>query len=361
MKIVPILVAYHSAHWLGVAIESYLEHFPGDRLLVVDNNPRRGEIGWAPECTRERAWLASHPSVLLIDNPAPPDGLLNNRTHGAAMDVALDWARAQGADVLLHLEPDCLVTGRQWRENLLAALDAGAWMAGGYRQCHGPIHPTPSAWRIADVKASFKITPWKGRDELHPRFHELVDVESLKNDNSPMGIWIGWTRHWDTGHKAWFEAALHSRAALVETPGFKHYWHGSQERRYSPATLAQLFPEVLPYLNAARERRQNRPIEECAFRHAVAARGMSEFARCRLLQDISGVTAEDACLVHRDACRACSESWAPSVDEPNPVVASLLYELADRVIDQHGMPGCTANKASKLKELAETNLDVEWP
>jgi hypothetical protein len=234
-------------------------------------------------------------------------------------------------------------------------------MAGGYRQGHGPIHPTPTAWRIAEVKASFKITPWKDRDELHPRFHELVDVESLVNDKSPMGIWIGWTRHWDTGHKAWFEAALHGRAALVDTPGFKHYWHGSQERRFSPATLARLFPEVLPYLQVARGRRKVRPIEACGFRNEVAAGGSSEYARCRLLQDLSGVTTPDGSLVHRDACRACCESWAPSADELNPVVASLLFELASRAVDQGGMPGCTAVRASEIRELAETNLDLECP
>src|ERR1700704_5605477 len=100
MEIVPILVAYHSANWIGVAIESYLEQFPSERLLVVDNNPRRGEVGWMPDCARERAWLASHPGVILIDNPDSPDGALKNRTHGAAMDVALDWGRQCSADVL---------------------------------------------------------------------------------------------------------------------------------------------------------------------------------------------------------------------------------------------------------------------
>src|SRR5262249_49259367 len=118
MEVAGVLVAYHSAQWIGIAVESYLEHFPGERLLVVDNNPRREEIGWLPDCARERAWLTSHPAITLIDNPQPPDGLLQNRTHGAALDVALQWLRHHGAGVMVHLEPDCLVTSRQWRDNL---------------------------------------------------------------------------------------------------------------------------------------------------------------------------------------------------------------------------------------------------
>src|SRR5262245_65863364 len=109
MEVVPVLVAYHSADWIRVAVESYLEHFPNDRLLVVDNNPRRGEAGWMPACARERAWLAAHPGVVLVDNPAPPDGVLRNRTHGAGMDVALAWCQSAGSRVMVHFEPDCLV------------------------------------------------------------------------------------------------------------------------------------------------------------------------------------------------------------------------------------------------------------
>ena len=47
-RVVPALVAYHSADWIQVAIASYLEHFPADRILVVDNNPRRGEPRLGP-------------------------------------------------------------------------------------------------------------------------------------------------------------------------------------------------------------------------------------------------------------------------------------------------------------------------
>jgi hypothetical protein len=360
MEIVPILVAFHSAHWIRVAVESYLEYFPEDRLLVVDNNPRRGEEGWLPECTREREWLAAHPGVVLIDNPAPPDGLLKNRTHGAGMDLALAWCRRHGTRVMVHLEPDCLVAGRSWRDNLLRALNRGAWMAGGVRQCHGPIHPTPTAWRVDAVRASFTITPWEGSDERHARFGELVDLAALKKDSSPMGVWIGWTRHWDTGHKAWFEAAVHDRAALVETPGFTHYWHGSHERRLSEAGLIARYPEVCPYLERARSRVKPPPIEQCPYRAHPREEAGVEVARCRLLQEVSGVKEEELCMVRRDACAACRETFTPSVQEVNPVVASLLFNLAGRVLEQSGVPGCDAGQAAALQQRAEADLDVDW-
>jgi hypothetical protein len=361
MDLVPTLVAYHSVHWMWVAVESYLEQFPGERLLVIDNNPKRGEAGWTPDCERERHWLAAHPGVVLVDNPAPPDGLLANRTHGAAMDLALDWCRRRAADVMVHLEPDCLVTGRRWRDNLVGALAGGAWMAGSVRQCHGPIHPTPSAWRVGEVRASFKITPWRGADERHPRFAGLMDLEALKHDRSPMGVWIGWTCHWDTAHKAWFEAAVCDLAALVEAPGIRHYWHGSQERRLSARTLAAWYPEVAPYLERGRRRAAPEEVEGCPHRHAVRKNGRGELATCGLLERVSGLRAPDLCAVGRDACRACRSCWPPAADNLNPVVASLLFRLAGRVVERGGVPGCAVADAERLMAAVEPDLHFELP
>jgi hypothetical protein len=361
MQIVPILVAYHSDSWIRVAVESYLDHFPLERLVVVDNNPRRDEIGWLPECAREHEWLAAHPGVILIDNPAPPDGLLENRTHGAGMDLALAWCRNHGARVMVHVEPDCLIDGTRWRANLLDALDRGAWMAGSVRQCHGPIHPTPSAWQIDQVRASFTIIPWKGPDEQHQRFAELVDPAALEEDRSPMGVWIGWTCHWDTAHKAWFEAALQDRAALVDAPDFTHFWHGSYDRRLSHAALAARHPQTRPYLERARLRAEPRSVERCPYREGSRTMKGVQLARCRLLEELSGVTDEELCLVRRDVCTACSAALAPSPQAVNPVIAGLLFDLAGRALAAGGLPGCDVERAAALQQNAEKNLDIEWP
>ena len=155
MRVVPVLVAYFTADWIRVALTSYLHHFPDDRVLVVDNNPSRGEVGWLPMCERERHWLRSHPRVDFLANPLLPSPVDGYTPHGLGMDAALAWCRDRGADVLLHFEPDCVIEGRQWRENLLGAISEGAWMAGSVRKAFGPIHPTPSAWRVDQVHGSF--------------------------------------------------------------------------------------------------------------------------------------------------------------------------------------------------------------
>src|ERR1044072_5720923 len=103
MEAVPVLVSYHTIYWVRVAVGSYLEHFPGDRILVVDNNPKRGESGWGPACERERRWLASHPSIILLATPAPAPSSWR-RSHGAGLDLALEWCRRNGKPVLLVME-----------------------------------------------------------------------------------------------------------------------------------------------------------------------------------------------------------------------------------------------------------------
>src|SRR5262249_35261327 len=150
----------------------YLHHFPEDRVLVVDNNPRRGEVGWVPGCERERHWLRAHPRVDHLANPSGPDGRLGTRTHGLGVDAGVAWCRERGVDVMVHFEPDCLVEGRTWRENLVDAIGRGAWMAGSFRKAYGPIHPTPTAWRVDELRTSFRVQD-RAPDSANPRYAAL--------------------------------------------------------------------------------------------------------------------------------------------------------------------------------------------
>ena len=188
MVVFPVIVAFHTADWLPIAVESYLSQFPADRILVVDNNPQPGETGWSATCRRERRWLYSHPKIDVIHRHANCAGIPAQRTHGDGMDLAFDWCRSRGADVMLHIEPDCLVTGRAWRENLVGAIEEGAWMAGAHRKPWGPIHPTPSAWLVREVRTSFAIQ-YRPRPVAHPRFSELVNLEVLRAAAEPEGCW----------------------------------------------------------------------------------------------------------------------------------------------------------------------------
>ena len=240
MNTVTVLVAYHTPAWIKVAVTSYGRVFP-DRLLVVDNNPQSGEPGWDPSCEAERQWLRRHPQIDVVAGPEP-------RTHGSGLNAALAWCRQHGTDVMIHIEPDCVVTGPEWRNNLLDAIRRGSWMAGAERKRYGPIHATPSAWLVSRVQDSFDAQPRAG-DQHHPRFHELIDWERLKNSAIREGSWTFFEAQWDTAQKAWFRAAIVDRAALVETPDFKHYWLGSTRNRFSDEQLIATFPELAAYVD----------------------------------------------------------------------------------------------------------------
>ncbi len=57
----------------------------------------------------------------------------------------------------------------------------------------------------------------------------------------------------------------------------------------------------------------------------------------------------------------------PTPQEINPVLASFLFGLTDRVIKRNGVPGCDPAKAHALQTWAETQLDndptavEQWP
>jgi hypothetical protein len=80
-------------------------------------------------------------------------------------------------------------------------------------------------------------------------------------------------------------------------------------------------------------------------------------AQCRLLVEILGSGAEGVGCVARDACECCCRSFPASLQAINPVVASLLYDRADRIIAAEGVAGCDRAKAERLRAWAEEHLD----
>lgn len=97
-------------------------------------------------------------------------------------------------------------------------------------------------------------------------------------------------------------------------------------------------------------------VETCPYRRLPP--GAATAARCELLQMVSGVTIPDLCQVESDACQACCESFPPTIDAWNPVVASLLFGLAERVVAQGGVSGCSAAQAVELQQAVTNALDV---
>lgn len=215
--------------WTRISVGSFREHFPDHPLIVVDHNNN------APE----REFILSS-GALLLDNPG-------KHTHGGGMDHALRWCLDNGHDVMVHFEPDCLITGRKWYDNLLEAIEDGYWMAGTVRIPFGPIHPCPSAWLCKTISRSFHVHH-KGDDYLHPNYAHVIDNVDLTNwlnrvppDWTHAEWYDFWVNHWDAGGKNWFEAAVEGRAELVNGDGIHHYWYG---RKRGPEN----YPELIPLL-----------------------------------------------------------------------------------------------------------------
>lgn len=232
----PLLIAYRTWPWTLIAVRSFQEYFPDQQLVVIDNNPPADHSEWLPRCAEEQAWLRSQSDLIVIKNPGC------DRSPGHGIDQGLQHCREQGHEFLVHLEPDCLISGRRWLDTLLEPCRQGAWMSGSHRRFYGPIHPTPSVWRTDVPWASFAHCH-RQEDVFHPRFQELFQRQELlewtQSHEPESHAW--WQEHWDVSQRNWFCAAAVDRAVLVEpTNDFEHFWYGSQrppdpnEPRFQP-------------------------------------------------------------------------------------------------------------------------------
>ncbi len=250
--VMPVFVSWNTRRWMPVGLGSFREHFPAWQVLVIDNNPEPGEAKWNEDHDAERKWLQAQPGVIVVKHAGPV------RTHGAAVDTAVKWCRLNNVSYMLHLEPDCHITGTKWYESLCRGIDSGAWMAGSHRKEYGPIHPTPSLWKVDRIQTSFDYAN-RIPDEEHPRFLELFKREwllrAIENAGEDLNFW---TTTWDSAQQAWFRFAVEGKAFHADsTADFKHFWAGSDkvisERHF------QKNPELFKYTEAATIRRRTIP------------------------------------------------------------------------------------------------------
>jgi len=104
-----------------------------------------------------------------------------------------------------------------------------------------------------------------------------------------------------------------------------------------------------------------RNVEDCPFRSDVGKIQDREMACCGFLREITGVKQVQLCHVARDACEACAETFLPSFDDINPVVASLLFNLTEQITSAGGTAGCDANKARRLNAVATDSIPTLLP
>lgn len=225
MKPTAIIVSFHSVNWIRNSLESFHKILPEINILVVDNNPK------IPECINEKKYLNSLPWITTIRTPHP--NTIHRRgsphfDHGKALDYGIAWCKNK-FDLALHIEPDCLTLGRAWFEKMVNKIKEGYWMVGSKKFSFGPIHPTPSLWRIDKIKHSFSQVP-KKEDINHPLYPSLFNHKILKDINDPdyMEIREKWyEEHWDTGFKNWFECAINQKSSCVNIKDFIHFEDGT--------------------------------------------------------------------------------------------------------------------------------------
>ena len=80
-------------------------------------------------------------------------------------------------------------------------------------------------------------------------------------------------------------------------------------------------------------------------------------AFCRALSRMTEVTEQSACEVGQDACIACCQSIRAPV-EINPVVASLMFRMASRIVSQGGHFECSVDRANLLIRRAINQLSI---
>jgi hypothetical protein len=224
-KLLTCIIDFSSGEWLPIVLTSYRTFFPDSPALLIDNNPMpNGELLTIAQrfgCALLRSEGAQDDGHLYVDGAFG---------HGVGMDLALEYARQRGFEYLLHLEPDCLILGESWWTKFEEALLHGASMVGSHRKAYGPIHPTPSVWRVNDVTTSFRAGA-REDDILHPRFAELFDLPGLRRRTAQLytpDIREWFEKNWDTAQRAWFLLAVENKTALVNQSDVIHYWAGSR-------------------------------------------------------------------------------------------------------------------------------------
>lgn len=102
---------------------------------------------------------------------------------------------------------------------------------------------------------------------------------------------------------------------------------------------------------------QHRSPQDCRFRNSHN----DTLAQCDLLRQITKVQDLNRTCVPNGACEACCRSHVPSATDPNPIVASLLYQLSDTIVAAGGVTGCDQSQAERLRDFAATCIPKTAP
>ena len=104
----------------------------------------------------------------------------------------------------------------------------------------------------------------------------------------------------------------------------------------------------------------NRNPDDCPSRVRLPGALRDQDARCRVVERVTGVPDLAESLVRRETCEACCRSVLRGEDL-NPVVASLVYTAAGRILESGGAPGCSSLKAEQMRTRVMAHLAIVPP
>ena len=104
-----------------------------------------------------------------------------------------------------------------------------------------------------------------------------------------------------------------------------------------------------------------RSADNCPHRISATPDESGEVASCGLIQQILEIDDPQFLRVIRDACEACCESFEPTKQDLNPIIASLVFSASEQIVASGGVEGCTPEQAQELNQWAEKSLPVVAP
>jgi len=230
MKLIFVMVAWNTLKWVQQSIPQFLQCFNDYDLLVVDNNSIRSEEKWKQEHADEAVYIKSQ-KVIYVKNYWSCDECAS-RSHGLGIDFAKVWCIKNDYDTIIHIEPDCAITGRKWFENIIDVYTEDTWMIGPNKLSFGPIHPVPALFVLDKFQHSFRSIK-RAHDIYHPKFFEVFNIKPFLRYTAHFNFW---SNFWDTSQKNWFEAAIRGKTAVSEqADDFIHYWNGSDHEHTKEA------------------------------------------------------------------------------------------------------------------------------
>lgn len=161
------------------------------------------------------------------------------RRHGSGVDIAVDYLKSNGYRYMVHVEPDCVITGPNWINSMISCIESGALMSGSSVLPFGPIHPCPSVWDLSSVDNTFD---WTIRHQAIEDgiFSETKLKKWLAINNMPNNCQMGdklvnfWIKYWDCGIQNWYKLAKLGHTMVSDGDGIIHFFNG---RRRSPYQL----------------------------------------------------------------------------------------------------------------------------